>query len=112
MASAGRDVAQDDRDDFEVGPSTPSNKGMKLTKPSQLRSFAAYPRRSPAINAEVFTHIKTTTITSRILRLDSAPSRRCASLRPARRAHGLDRASIEPRWALTRVASIRPCSRR
>ncbi len=25
----------------------PSNKGMKLTKPGQLRSFAAYPRCSP-----------------------------------------------------------------
>jgi hypothetical protein len=25
---------------------TPSNKGMKLTKPGELRSFAAYPRCS------------------------------------------------------------------
>src|SRR2546425_11741223 len=37
------------------------------------------------------------TITLLILRLVSAPSRRCASLRPARWACGLDPASNEPR---------------
>jgi len=30
------------------GSGTPPNKGMKLTKPGQLRSFAAYPQCSPS----------------------------------------------------------------
>lgn|SRR5436190_8828599 len=38
------------------------------------------------------------TITTRIFGLDSAPSRRSASRRPARRAAGLDGASREPRF--------------
>src|SRR3989441_11451702 len=46
MASAGRNVARDDRNDFEVGPSPPSNKGMKLTKPRQLRELRSL---SPAL---------------------------------------------------------------
>jgi hypothetical protein len=32
--------------DLQAKIAVPSNKGMKLTKPGQLRSFAAYPRCS------------------------------------------------------------------
>jgi len=39
------------RESGEVGTAGRPNKGMKLTKPGQLRSFAAYPRCSTDVTA-------------------------------------------------------------